>query len=72
MLEIGQKVVVVKSNSVPVGSTGMVAAIDEDKSRDTVGVFFSQEVRRGHDLDGNCPEGFGRWLAPYQLVALKD
>lgn len=72
MLEIGQKVVVIKSRKAKVGQTGIVAVIDEDKARDTVGVFLATEPRDGHDLDGNCPDGFGLFFAPEQLVALVD
>lgn len=72
MLSIGQKVVVVKSSGVKVGRTGIVAVIDEDKRRDKVGVFLSQPISSGHDLDGSCPDGFGRWFAEEQLVALVD
>jgi hypothetical protein len=70
MFDIGQEVVVVKSSHAKRGARGVVAAIDEDKRKHTVGVFFLKSVRGGHDLDGNCPDGFGRWMSEDQLIAL--
>lgn len=71
-MRVGQEVVVTESRAVKDGARGFVFTNDENKRRDTVGVFLTTPVRRGHDLDGRVPEGHGIWLSPDQLIEVLD
>lgn len=68
-MEVGTLVAVVSADSVEAGTQGVVVHIDNSKRRDTVGVMLFDHVS-GHTCNGNCPNGFGKYFRPGQLLEL--
>lgn len=60
IFKIGDRVKYVGTDSDYKGKVGTIIVIESDDP--SYGVEFDEKVCGGHDLDGKCKGGYGRWL----------
>ena len=77
MFKKGDRVVLIENDpddneDLYIGSTGTVMTIDDDdpEADPWVGVWWDEEIERGHTLnDNSCPPGYG-WTVPQSILKL--
>ena len=77
MFKKGDRVVLIENDpddneDLYIGSTGTVMTIDDDdpEADPWVGVWWDEEIERGHTLnDNSCPDGHG-WNVPQSILKL--